>query len=198
MPIRERMRQVYKKERFTGTCPTQAFQERDKGDKEGILRQKEDCKLCKEHCNSSDIINFETLPYPHPENPNCVGYCPIDCEWEKPEETQDCKKEIEDYFKETNYGKGKSQYSSGCYLSKAVQYLDKEKKGTESHELVKDFQDIIKKIKAYKGKFIKKDVVKVIEAKKLHSFSTESLSSVVLADMYSSSSILSLRSNEKL
>jgi len=158
------MRQVYVKEKHGGTCITESFQERKKGDKEDILRQTEDCKLCKEHCQP-DIIEFEQLPYPHPENPNCVGYCPIDCDWENPEHTQDCKKEIEEYFKETNYGEGKAQYASGCYLSKAVQYLDREKRGTESHELVKNFQAIIAKIKAYKGDKIKKDVVRKIKAK---------------------------------
>ena len=87
--------------RFNGTCP-------QKDEPFMIVKGKslfityEDCIICKEHCIKKErvpLVDWPKLDYPG-KDPKCVGFCPVDCEWGKTSQPEDCKKEQEDYFKD--------------------------------------------------------------------------------------------------
>ena len=92
LPIRRRFRSILKKERFNGKC--ELFDATSQKDSmKDLFWQDEKCPLCKEHCKEEgnmEVLNWPATPYPHPKQDNCVGYCPIDCEWEQPKVTADC------------------------------------------------------------------------------------------------------------
>merc|ERR1719233_1368343 len=100
MPERTRFRHLFKEARFNGTCPI----ELKKGDSKNKLDwQREDCPLCEEHCplpKRGNVLDWPALSYPHPKVPNCVGYCPVNCEWEDIVQTSDCRDLQNDHYKE--------------------------------------------------------------------------------------------------
>lgn len=152
-PTRERVRTVLKKARFSGTCPTEAFWTKKEGDDDSTLRQYEECKLCKEHCvevGGQAIVNWKKLTYPHPKDPSCLGYCPVDCKWGEWCKKADCKKSLEDYFDEIKEEIGKkadAKIKSGlrpmCYNSEVSLYLYGEKQIREANDFNNDLQSLV-------------------------------------------------------
>ena len=59
------------------------------------------------------------LPYPGNE-PQCIGYCPLNCGWEEPECPKDCEQEQDEYFAKT---KNQIEKELHCYNSKVVQQI---------------------------------------------------------------------------
>ena len=76
----ECFREVLKVERFGGICDY-INEDKFSNKNESIIWQKEDCKICKEHCpgkatpDENKIINWPAMPYPG-NDPACIGYCP--------------------------------------------------------------------------------------------------------------------------
>lgn len=75
---------MLKKERFGGICDylnEDKFSYTDEKN-QSIIWQNEDCKICKEHCpkkgtiEDNMMINWPEIPYPKPDDPSCIGYCP--------------------------------------------------------------------------------------------------------------------------
>lgn len=83
LPSRERIRILVKKARYGGECPEQMQNFDIDGSNNGtIIKQKQECTICKEHCLNGDNPKHETdvrkltfLNYPSGD-PKCVGYCP--------------------------------------------------------------------------------------------------------------------------
>merc|ERR1719309_403837 len=100
LPYRRRFRSILKKARFNGKCELFDYSG-EKDSTKDLFWQDEKCALCKEHCKvegNMEVLNWPATPYPHPKEDKCVGYCPIDCEWEKPKVTADCTIEQEKAF----------------------------------------------------------------------------------------------------
>ena len=68
-------RSIFKEARFGGQCQIETKNKKT----EKVIWEREDCKLCKEHCAAPkfiELLDWKKLSYPHPTQPACVGYCP--------------------------------------------------------------------------------------------------------------------------
>jgi len=154
MPKRTRRRDVAKPARFGGTCPSGNFWSGKKEvNNSTIIFQDQDCTLCLEHCRSIDgkinqenLVDWPQLKYPHPKNPGCVGYCPIDCKWKEPVVKADCKKAQEEYFASKNSSK-KKYGTDHCFKSELLFKLAEYKLIDEVNGLQTEMEAAIEKLK---------------------------------------------------
>ena len=63
-------RNIFKRERFGGTCVDESFWSSNNG----TIYQNEDCTVCQEHCNIKNILDAEEVP--SSADKQCVGFCP--------------------------------------------------------------------------------------------------------------------------
>jgi len=150
MPFRERIRTIYKKERFGGEC----F-EKKKGFNDGVLKDTEPCVICTEHTYDQDkkrnlnVVDWPKLTYPHPDQEKCVGYCPVDCQWEEGSLFTDSKKSIEKYYEENKnqFDDDDPRQGTHCWYSRVIAYFERTKKKDLAENFFKELQDeIIPKI----------------------------------------------------
>jgi len=102
MPVRQRIKLLVKKARYRGNCPEMESNYDVPGTGNGtVLLQTETCTICKEHCapDNSDPRKFSLLPFPHPSNPSCVGFCQESCSWCQPDLLSDCCIKGKEYFR---------------------------------------------------------------------------------------------------
>ena len=115
------------------------------------------------------MINWPLLPYPGNE-PQCIGYCPLNCGWEEPECPKDCAKEQEEYFAKT---KNEIEKKFLCYHSNVVQEIvETGRELPEVDAFIKDVNSMIEKSRE-QGEDAFPDTWKMIPSLKIYAGKAE-------------------------
>jgi len=160
LPVRERYKAIAKPAKYGGTCVFDLVAEKRE---DGMLWQQEPCQVCEEHMPMKDnkyILDWPKLEYPNKKDPTCVGYCPIDCKWDRECLKSDCKKWKEDFIKKQKKDAKKFKNnkkkllglqlsdSSTCFPSVILKRLAKMKKREKEYrEYEEELKGWIEKLK---------------------------------------------------